>query len=99
PEDPVTAPISSFEVPPPAREPPAPPAPTDAAAPTTTWTAETEQPELPPAEDPSAPPAPSSFRAPCAPACTGNTICWVYEHRPPPRPSPTAADAGWAAQF
>ena len=99
----VMAPVASVEVPAAAPTPPAPPASSEPAEPAPPADSEeAEEPELPPHDDPNAPPPPTtpSWTDPCGRRCTGNDVCWVYEHRPPQKPSPPPPpDAGWIATF
>jgi hypothetical protein len=34
---------------------------------------------------------------PCGGRCTGNAVCWIYVHRPPPAPVAVNGDGGWAS--
>jgi hypothetical protein len=97
----VMAPVASIEVPPPAAHAPVASASASAPAPST--------PPLEPDDDqpdegelPSVSPPPPSAQSgppidPCSGHCTGNTICWVYDHRP--RPSPAPPDASVLGQL
>ena len=90
--EPVTAPVACLELPPQTPQPPSPSA--SAAEPPTAEpeaSAQTERGE--------SAPAPSKRHEPCDKPCSGDTICWVYEHRSRSSAGASAmpADGGWPA--
>jgi hypothetical protein len=93
--EPVSAPVACIDLPPAAQEPPTAATALDAPDPSGEPAA-TDDPENEPVDSGTATPPPFdasgpaglSSRDPCGGRCTGDTICWVYEHRPAPPPAP-----------